>query len=298
MGRMRRVNDLYESVESISDADAFQRVIDAEADDDVLADLRDRFWNGQGEKPWQVTEINRLLTRRREGRAAPVTQTFAGPEATPPPKPPTLKERIENNLIVFFLGSLLAGFMAGLGTFQGALKLVDYTPTSNDSLRALREDLERKKEEVMALENKLKSPGGQVTEQRWLRIRGVEGLDGVRARLVARVNGRAYSYPSRVVWALLGSGIPTEDFPLPVGVQSYELSFELLTLSAGNQYRQFQSQEVVSVRSWPYEGEYKIFAVTNDQTGSFRGGDSARHGIPSAATRERSGMARISFEVR
>lgn len=68
MSRARKITDLYERVEPIKDPDAFRLVIDAEADDYVLADLRDRFWNGQGEKPWQVKEINRLLTRKKEGR--------------------------------------------------------------------------------------------------------------------------------------------------------------------------------------------------------------------------------------
>jgi hypothetical protein len=288
MSRARKVTDLYERIAPIKDADTFRLVIDAEVDDYVLADLRDHFWNGQGEKPWQVKEINRLLTRRKEDRVASHNLPVAGSEAILPSKPQTLKERIENNLIVFFLATLLSGFLAGLGTYQGALKLVDYTPTSNDSLRALREELERKKQEVTALENRLKLPEGQKHEQRWLRIRGVDGLDGTNARLVARVNGRAYSYPSRAVWAKIGQGMPTEDFPLPVDVQVYEVSFELLTLSPDNQYQQFQSQEVVSVRSWPHEGEYKIFAVTTGTTGSVRGD----------FVREQSGIARVSFEVR
>jgi hypothetical protein len=285
MSRAGKIADLYERIEPIKDPDAFRLVIDAEADDYVLADLRDRFWNGQGEKPWQVKEINRLLTRRKEGRVTSHVRSIAGSEATLPSKPQTLKERIENNLIVFFLATLLSGFLAGLGTYQEALKLVDYTPTSNDSLRALREELERKKAEVVALENRLKSPEGQKYEQRWLRIRGVHGLDGVQARLVTHVNGRAYSYPSRDVWAMLREGMPTEDFPLPVDVPVYDVSFELLTLSSDNQYREFKSPEVISVRSWPYEDEYKIFGVTTGPTGSVRGG-------------QQSGLARVSFEVR
>ena len=285
MSRAREVADLYERVEPIKDPDAFRLVIDAEANDYVLADLRDRFWNGQGEKPWQVKEINRLLTRRKEARVTSHDPSIAGSGVTLPSKPQTLKERIENNLVVFFLATLLSGFLAGLATYQGALKLVDYTPTSNDSLRALREELEKKKQDVVALENRLKSPEGQKHEQRWLRIRGVNGLDGTQARLVTHVNGRAYSYPSQYVWAMLKQGMPTEDFPLPVDVAVYEVSFELLTLSSDNQYREFKSPEVISVRSWPYEGEYQIFGVTAGPTGSVRSGEQSR-------------LARISFEVR
>lgn len=70
MNRTRQVDDLYQSVKSIPDPDAFQRVIDSESDDFVLADLRDRFWNGKGEKPWQVKEINRLITRRKQSSSA------------------------------------------------------------------------------------------------------------------------------------------------------------------------------------------------------------------------------------
>ena len=112
MNRKRQVADIYESVRSIGDPDAFQRVINGETDNYVLADLRDQFWDGTGEKPWQVIEINRLLTRRKEARLA--TSLDQGEERQPT-KPPSLKERIENNLVVFFLGTLLTGFLAGLG---------------------------------------------------------------------------------------------------------------------------------------------------------------------------------------
>jgi hypothetical protein len=84
MSRARKITDLYERVEPIKDPDAFRLVIDAEADDYVLADLRDRFWNGQGEKPWQVKEINRLLTRRKEGRVILPGSTASVPSAQSP----------------------------------------------------------------------------------------------------------------------------------------------------------------------------------------------------------------------
>ena len=83
MSRARKITDLYERVEPIKDPDAFRLVIGAEAEDYVLADLRDRFWNGQGEKPWQVKEINRLLTRRKEGRMSS-TSTTPVPSAQSP----------------------------------------------------------------------------------------------------------------------------------------------------------------------------------------------------------------------
>jgi hypothetical protein len=297
MNRERQVSDLYESVRSIADPDAFQRVVAGETDDYVLADLRKRFWDGTGEKPWQVIELNRLITRLKEARLA---ASLDPKKQNPSAKPLSLKERIENNLVVFFLGTLLTGFLAGLGVYQGALKLVDYTPISNDAVRALKDDIDKKGKEITTLEARVKAAQSSLGEQRWLRIRGVEGLDGSRARLVARVNGRAYSYPSRAVWSRLGPGMPVEDFPLPVDAKAYDISFELLTLAPDNQFRQFQSQEVISVKSWPFESEYKIFALTVEQAGTVRGSAApidigSVRGVP---VKERQALARVAFEVR
>ena len=129
MNRERKAADLYESTKAITDRDAFQLVISGEPDDYVLADLRKMFWDGKGDKPWQVVEIHRLLTRRKEVRVSPGAQetTKASTEKTP-----SLKERIENNLVVFFLTILVAGFLAGVGAYQGVLKIVDYTSVSNE----------------------------------------------------------------------------------------------------------------------------------------------------------------------
>jgi hypothetical protein len=68
MDRQGRVDAVYKSVKSIEDQDAFQHVIENVDDNFVLADLRNRFWTeGSGKpKPWQVVEINRQLTLRKE----------------------------------------------------------------------------------------------------------------------------------------------------------------------------------------------------------------------------------------
>ena len=70
MSRRQKVEDLYERVTGIADPDTFQLVIQTEADLYVLADLRKRFWDGTGEKPWQVIEINRHITAEREKRGS------------------------------------------------------------------------------------------------------------------------------------------------------------------------------------------------------------------------------------
>ena len=45
------------------------------------------------------------------------------PDPTVPAK--TLKEQIENNLIIFFLGTLLTGFLAGMGVYKGILTIAE-----------------------------------------------------------------------------------------------------------------------------------------------------------------------------
>lgn len=94
--------------------------------------------------------------------------------------------------------------------------------------------------------------------------------------------------------------MPVEDFPLPIDTKAYDISFELLTLAPDGQFMQFQSQEVISVRSWPFESEYKIFALTIEQVDSVRV-STAPIGIGSvrgAPVKERQALARVAFEVR
>lgn len=81
--------------------------------------------------------------------------------------------------------------------------------------------------------------------------------------------------------------------------KAYDISFELLTLAPDDQFKQFQSQEVVSVKSWPFESEYKIFALTIEQADSVRG-NTAPIGIgsvPGAPVKERQALARVAFEI-
>lgn len=48
-----------------------------------------------------------------------------------------IKEKIENNIVVWMLGTLLTGFMAGIGTYEGALKIMDLETINKDRLKAL-----------------------------------------------------------------------------------------------------------------------------------------------------------------
>lgn len=50
---------------------------------------------------------------------------------------PNIKEQIESNIVVWMLGTLLTGFMAGIGTYKGALEIMDLTTINNDRLSVL-----------------------------------------------------------------------------------------------------------------------------------------------------------------
>ncbi|MDP2268815.1 MAG: hypothetical protein Q8K46_06565, partial [Deltaproteobacteria bacterium] len=186
-----------------------------------------------------------------------MTEATATPPSNPPapadPKPATkLRERVENHPVVFFLGVLLAGFTAGLATYQGALKLIDYTTVPASEYKRLQAD----------------AAAPPQPTQRWLRLTGLEGLDGSNARVVLRINGRAISYPSRTVWTQARANLPVEEFALPFSTSPYEISFEILTVdSATSAYREYKSQEVVSVSQFPYSSTYRIFAIAAGPAG-------------------------------
>ena len=49
----------------------------------------------------------------------------------------TLKQRVENHPAVFFFGAILAGFVAGIGAYQGILEISGRTTVSKDYLKSL-----------------------------------------------------------------------------------------------------------------------------------------------------------------
>lgn len=53
---------------------------------------------------------------------------------------PGLKDRIENNVTIWLLGTLLAGFLAGISTYEGALKIWNLRTVDKDLLKQLESD--------------------------------------------------------------------------------------------------------------------------------------------------------------
>lgn len=63
----------------------------------------------------------------------------------------SLKEKIENNLVIFFLSALLTGFGAGLGAYRGALEIARLDTVTKNSY-VLKDELEAKYVEKAAHE--------------------------------------------------------------------------------------------------------------------------------------------------
>jgi hypothetical protein len=55
----------------------------------------------------------------------------------------SFKERVENNVVVWLLGTLFAGFLAGIGTYQTLLEIAKLAVISKDRLSTLEQSADR-----------------------------------------------------------------------------------------------------------------------------------------------------------
>lgn len=133
---------------------------------------------------------------------APISQNNSSVPTTPPGPAPseekkrTPKQIVEENLVVFFLSTLLAGFLAGLA-------VTDW----------------------LGREPKWQSLPDQSPQAHTLRITRVERAgdslsDGYRLTLY--VNDQPYSYPARTLWGTFGGTPEAISFLLPTA-DSYKV---------------------------------------------------------------------------
>jgi chromosome segregation ATPase len=105
--------------------------------------------------------------------------------ASPPPgSSQTLRERVENHPVVFFLTALIAGFVAGLATYQGAIKLIDYTalPTVEyKRLQALSAQFDLAQKEIATLKSELVRAHEQSTVMASQNLKLQQHLQGVES---------------------------------------------------------------------------------------------------------------------
>ena len=161
---------------------------------------------------------------------------------------PSLKERVENNLAVFFLGALLVGFLSGVGAYEATLRISGRTTVALETLRSL--------------EAKPSQPS-----QRFLVMHRVLGGQEEMVRVVARVNNLIYAYPADVAFTPIASDMPEQKLPLPIALDGYTLSFEAQVRdSRSGEIRQYKSRTTPQFRldALPTDTQsYKLMYVTS-----------------------------------
>ena len=85
----------------------------------------------------------------------------------------SIRERVEQNVTIWLLGTLLVGFLAGLATYEGILAIAQLTPGSKD------------------------------TKQRWTwptKVGFAKGVPAKKYRVIMQVDGAEYSWPTDETW--------------------------------------------------------------------------------------------------
>ena len=96
--------------------------------------------------------------------------------------------------------------------------------------------------------------------QDWLRIRGIEGLEGVRVRVVVHVDDVVFAYPTLTAWVVPGPDVTEAAFPLPISTEPHRVRFTAEALDA--EVDGFLSQEVDVVEAGQNEHVYEVVATS------------------------------------
>ncbi len=94
----------------------------------------------------------------------------------------------------------------------------------------------------------------------------IDGVDKIKGlRVVAEINGRAVSYPSRTLWAEAGPEMSGEVFALPMN-ENYQVSFEIIAVTESGRMGRFISQKVeeFGVQQIPIENSYSLYEVGSE----------------------------------
>ena len=69
----------------------------------------------------------------------------------------TLRERVENNLVIFFLGVLVVGFLAGITVYEGIIEIANLSVVSKHKITTLNEKINTLTEKKFNLNEQLKT---------------------------------------------------------------------------------------------------------------------------------------------
>ena len=107
----------------------------------------------------------------------------------------------------------------------------------------------------------------QEASQRHIKITRVESSTVGAVRVVLEVNGQAYSYPSRAVWADVAPSMSQESFPLPIGGPPYSIHFSAYVRddSSGDvRFLNTQQVQTATTASPPFESQVRLHPVDKE----------------------------------
>lgn len=113
----------------------------------------------------------------------------------------------------------------------------------------------------------------EAATQHWMSILNVDlnrsGGPVKGVRVIAEVNGRGISYPTRALWAEPSPEMSPEAFPVEQSGQ-YRIRLEVLALDDEGQVNRFISQDVdvITAQQIPIENVYEVHSVGSDMVRS------------------------------
>lgn len=147
---------------------------------------------------------------------------------------PNIKEQIENNIVVWMLGTLLTGFIAGIGTYKGALEIMDLATINKDRLSVL--------------EKQTTSDGGDTCEIKLPPYLGSSELELIFTRIKSAYNDKDIN----ALYQLLGP-IRRSQLTLETAKLQIEPTFQSLGAIKSGFFVQYQSMGK--------QGLYKLFML-------------------------------------
>jgi hypothetical protein len=150
----------------------------------------------------------------------------------------SLGDRLRDNLVVFFLTTLLTGFLAGIGTCKAVLEMAGLTTVGKSELARLQSQSQ---------------PAPPAMHSRTLTISNVEpgaSIPSVEAfRLMVRINKVTYSMPVNSVWAERSMAWGPFTVPMPPADDGrYFISFSAFFRQTGGAGQHIMPQPVQTVR--------------------------------------------------
>lgn len=146
---------------------------------------------------------------------------------------PSIKERVEQNVVVWLLATLFTGFTTGVGAYRAGLQAIGQVPISTERLARLERSV------------------GVAQTQRWIRLTEVEfdgAVHATRYRVVIKADGIPYSYPGHALWKEVGPTLVGQAFPLPADVADHSVEFQLLYETRESEARLAQACEPLGFR--------------------------------------------------